>query len=253
MRYLWRIFITDLIHHLLLFAAGLVFLCVISLSALRLILPFIPEHQVFLEKAISTWAEKPITFEQININWHKLQPEIELTNVHVWNEKHQSILHIPQMNLRVSLWSSLVHRDLELSLLQIKDWNVGIKQDAQKQWKVIGLNYLTAADAAAHPPMTMDQVLATFSEINALQLQNSRIEIEPFDQPALMLDQTNMQWRFNHGQLKLYGNTVLQSPSQCELQFSAALKGDPSTQKLSGDLYIKTSALDLQPWLNQKT
>ena len=56
----------------------------------------------------------------MHANWLKMQPVITLEDVNIWSQdKQKTLMQIPQVNVRVNLFLSLLHRKAEISLLQI--------------------------------------------------------------------------------------------------------------------------------------
>ncbi len=255
MNYLrWRIFISDIAHHLFLLFAILLFLAAVFFSLLRLTLPLLPEHAALIESSLSELIGTSVSFDKMQVGWDHLQPEINLEGVHIWNDQHQAVMSIPLVDLRFSIFSSLLHGKPEISLLQVKQWQIDVYQNDTKQWQIAGIESL-ATNNIDKNKLPVEDFLFALLNIRHLKLQNCQIYIQPQGHYAVILNNTNLDWNYNNSRLNVYGNTLLQGPSNTTLQFASQFKGGRSdflNKTSNGALYLKIDRLALAPWLTQQ-
>ncbi len=248
----WRILLASLLHHLVLFGAVLVFLWAVFLSLLRVLFFLLPQHQNLIMDVLNPVIGANVTFKKMQTSWHRIQPEVLLYDVNVWNAKHQVVMHVPQVTLRISLFHSLLHRKIEIGLLQIKEWHTKFYQDDQGQWQVAGIERLQTSPNTADEKVALEDFVDAMGHIKHLQLHQNNIIIQSKNYPRIELTNTDLDWYSKNGQFSVYGHTLLQGPSAAGLRFGAQFTQD-AAQKLSGKVYFKLDDLNVAPWLTSQT
>ena len=234
---------------------AIVLLCwAILLSAVREALPLLPKYRVFFEQQISSALHLTISFDEVNVSWYHLQPEISVTQLNVWGKNHQSLMKIPEVDLRLSILSSLLSRQLEFSLIQVKSWQLHVYQTPDKTWQIAGIE--SVANPDHKEDVTLSQLFSAILAIKQLQLTDAFISLQPLNEKNIQLQLTEMVWSVDGETLKIYGVANLRKPGQGKLNFAAHLTSDwreDFAKKMIGQLYVKFSPMDPQVWLGKST
>lgn len=245
-----RIFLHDITHHFLTLCSILLLCGALLLSLLHWILPALPGYSTLITRTLSEFMGTEIDFGSMQTGWHHLQPEIELQNVAIKNTAHQIVMRIPQVDARFGLLTSLLHRKPEISLLQIKQWQVRIYQNDQAQWQLAGIEHLSAQQDT--DKIQLDDFFSALAQIRHLKLVNCHVSIQPKNPPDMIFAQTNLDWLFKGHTLTISGDTHVQGPSATPLQYAITLQDDVahlSKTPFTAQLYFKIKSLSLAPWL----
>jgi len=246
-----RIFLHDITHHFLTLCSLLLLCSAILLSLLHWILPLLPGYSALITHTLSEFLGAEINFDSMQTGWHRLQPEIDLQNVEIKNAAHQVVMRIPQVYIRFGLFTSLLHRKPEISLLQIKQWQVRFYQNDQAQWQMAGIEHLPRQNAVNK--IQLDDLFSALSQIHHLELVNGHISIQAKTQPSVVFAHTNLDWTLNSHTLAISGNTEAQGPSTTPIQYTVTLQGDLahlSQKPFTAQVYCKIKSLSLAPWLS---
>lgn len=248
-----RIFLHDIIHHLLVLCAALLFLAAVGLSLLHWLLPFLPQYENLVTSAFSQLIGASVQFDSMQVGWHNLQPEIDLQGVRIENVARQTLMRIPQVDLRLSLMASLTERKPVISLLQIKQWQVRAYQNDQAQWRIAGIESLPSTQPTENN-IQANNFFSALLQIHHLKLAECNIDIAAQNQPRIVLTHTNLDWLIKSHALAIYGNTIVQGPSSTPLQYAVELQGDDAqllTHPASAKLYFNIGSLAVAPWLTK--
>ncbi|MCD6047310.1 MAG: hypothetical protein K0S08_957 [Gammaproteobacteria bacterium] len=241
----WRIISNNILHHLFLIGAVLLLLWALFLTACRLALPYLPRYQSVVAEVLSSVIGSPVTFGSLSSSWLKMQPVVTLNDVNIWTQnKQRPLMQIPQVNVRFNLLSSLLHREVEVSLLQIKQWQLKLYQNSQGQWKVAGIQNLSPQNASDTAEVALDDFMQAMSQIRHLQLQKNTITISLQDHSQIKIPNLNLDWYAKNKKISLYGTALLQSDNTASLQLGAEAVVEPGQsffKSLTGHGYLKFS------------
>jgi uncharacterized protein YhdP len=252
----WRIISNNILHHLVLIGAVLLLLWALFLTACRLALPYLPRYQAVVAEVLSSVVGSPVTFETLSSSWLKMQPMVTLNNVNIWTQnKQRPLMQIPQVNVRFNLLSSLLHREVEISLLQIKQWQLKVYQNARGEWEIAGIQNLSSQRSSDTANVTLDDFMQAMSQIRHLQLQNNTITVNLKDHSQVKIPNLNLDWYAKNKKISLYGTALLQSNNTANLQFGAEAvpdSGQSFLKSLTAHGYLKFSNFVPAEWFKQK-
>ena len=245
----WRKYVHDLIHHFLLLTVVFVFFFSLIVSLLHFTLPWLPAHPSFVTQSLNQLLGARTRFSSIQIGWYELKPEIELRDVTLSNKNGKDLMEIPELNLRFSLFKSLLNAKLALNFLEIKKWQIFIYQTEDHHWFIAGTENFSFVQENDHE-VPIASVLSVLKQIDIFRLENCHIIIQPYHQKKLELLNANLEGQHELSQLKIRGDTFIRNFNRGHLSFISKIWDLDSWEKSSAELYFKFNPIELKSWLS---
>jgi uncharacterized protein (TIGR02099 family) len=248
----WRSFRISALwcwHQLLTLALFLLVLVAVVVGVGRQLLPALGGYRANLEASLSRDMGVPVRLAALESEWDGLGPHFRLLDLQLRDpaQPTQTLLRIPEVELRPSLWQSLRHWEVRVDV-RVSGLDIHLEQQPDGRVQLQEL-----ARLASHDPRAATQALNFALRQPALALTQSRIHLALQDFPAITLSHINFVSR-NHGeQHQLAGE--LQVPGSHEMvALQLALEGDPlDWQKSQLKLWLHLPSLRLDQWLPKTT
>jgi uncharacterized protein (TIGR02099 family) len=207
------------------------------------ILPTVEQHRDAIAAAAARVIGQPVKIGAIEAGWLGLRPQINLSNVRIFDAQGREALLLPSVENVIS-WRSLLHGELRLRALIIDGPRLEVRRDAAGAIYVAGLKLGGRAEERGFTDWVLGQ--------EEIVIRNAEIEWrdEKRGAPPLALAALNLRLR-NSGDEHAVG-LVARPPAQLgsRLEVRAELAGRSLTDPAAwnGRLYAELGATDLAAW-----
>ena len=134
----WR----RVFHGFLYLIAFLILGFAIVVNVLRVTLPHVSRWQTYLEHWASQTLHQPVRFDGMEAHFRGLNPTFRFTNVVVYNHKQTKVLwHLNELSINVSVWRSMLHRQLQPAAVFVSGADVKIKQLSSRHYRINHFDY----------------------------------------------------------------------------------------------------------------
>lgn len=148
--YRWRHFF----HGFLYVIACLILGFAIVVNVLRVTLPHVSRWQTYLERWTSQTLHQPVRFGAMEAHFHGFNPTFHFTDVVIYNHQQTKVLwHLNELSIDVSVWRSVLHRQLLPAAVSVSGANVSIKQLSSRHYRINHFDYFL--DSAGHAQSDM--------------------------------------------------------------------------------------------------
>src|SRR6185436_10447556 len=226
------------------FAWTAFFAFAVLLLAVRFwILPKVEQHRDQIAAAAARVIGQPVKIGMIEAGWLGLRPQINLSDVRIFDAQGREALVLPSVENVIS-WRSLLHGELRLRALVIDGPRLEVRRDAAGAIYVAGLKLGGRAEGQGFTDWLLGQ--------EEIVIRNAEIEWrdEKRGAPPLALATLNLRLR-NSGDEHAVG-IVARPPSQLgsRVEVRAELEGRSLTDTAawSGRFYAELGATDLAAW-----
>ncbi|HEY5896143.1 MAG TPA: DUF3971 domain-containing protein, partial [Burkholderiales bacterium] len=207
------------------------------------LLPQIERYRPQIVAAVAATVGQPVKIGAIEAEWLGLRPQINLTDVRIYDGEGREALVLPSVENILS-WRSLVHGELRLHALRIEGPRLAVRRDASGALYVAGLKLATAHEESGFGDWLLGQ--------NEVEVRDAKIEWrdERRAAPPLELAIVNLRLK-NEPQRHSLG--VLARPpaamgSALELRGELDGVSTGDVQTWSGRLYAELGYTDLAAW-----
>jgi len=235
MKRLWRI--------LEVLAWAAFFTLAAALLVLRyVLLPQVERYRAEIVAQVAATVGQPVKIGRIDAEWLGLRPQINLSDVRIYDAEGREALVLPSVENILS-WRSLAHGGLRLHALRIEGPRLAMRRDAN------GVLYIAGMKLAASGEGGLSDWLLDQKEI---QIRNAEIEWrdEKRNGAPLMLSGINLRLtnRAEHHSFGLTGRLPEALGRAVELR--AELTGQSAAQisGWDGQLYAELGYTDLAAW-----
>lgn len=232
-------------HHLLTLALIVLVLVAIVVGLGRQLMPAISDYRGMAEARLSRAIGVPVRVEAISGRWQGMGPYILIEGLSLRDPAAPStiLLRLPQLELRPSLWSSLLHLEPRVDL-RIRGLDIHLEQLPDGRLRLRELASLARSDPAAARravELALRQPL--------LALEASRLGLALQGYPVVNLSRIRLINQ-NNGELhRLAGEVYLEGVPQA-LALNLSLQGSPvDWQKGLLSAWLNVPAITLDAWL----
>ena len=212
------------------------------------VLPQISQHTPAIERLVSQAVGERVSIGRIEAGWHGLHPELQLSEVRIFDREGRAVLTLPGIEANIA-WSSLLRGTVDFHSLLIDRPDLDIRRDSNGRISVAGL--LLQQDDSANNGFL--QWLLAQREIVVRDAQLVW-EDEQRGAPPLRLGNVNLVLN-NTGALHRF---ALRASSDPELASTLDLRGElrgtlqdgvqRALQHWTGRLYAELGYTDLAAW-----
>lgn len=117
---------------------GVVVVAAITLSVVRLVIPYADDFSQQIQSAISDQVGRDVSIGQIDASWHHFKPQIELENVVIALADEQT-LEFGRVSLGVDIIGSFLQRGLVTRDIRLAGFEVNIIEAADGRLAMVGL------------------------------------------------------------------------------------------------------------------
>ncbi|OGV28136.1 MAG: hypothetical protein A3F18_04375 [Legionellales bacterium RIFCSPHIGHO2_12_FULL_37_14] len=225
--------------------------------------PVASKYKTQLEEYLTSKLTYSVEIGHIETGWYWFEPILKAKNV-VFKNNNNSLLDIKELDLGISLFSSLVHWRFQPGYLFINGVDLTV-QKINNNWILQGINVGEGEDRSN---FSSYDLLAWVLEHQKLQLKNVNLNLSiNVDDKATcqhFLNTANypgcfLNFTFNNfnatlvnglGTSRLKGQASLVKPN-IAVEFAAEFVSPLLYPNIRGHTYLKFSELKFMPWLNQ--
>jgi len=226
-----------------LLVAGYFVTGLLVLSLRYWILPDISRYSTEIEQAASRAMGERVSIGQISAHWQGLHPELELSDVRVYDDQGNVALELPAVEAVIG-WRSLVYLSLRLHSLVIDQPNLDIRRDASGKLFVAGIGLRSGQSDSG----TGDWLLSQ-SEI---VIRNARISWFDEQRGAPLLELSGLTFMLrNSGTLHRF---ALRAQTDNNLASTLDVRGEFHGESLEdlrawrGQVFAELDYVDLSAW-----
>ena len=223
--------------------AALISCAAVFLAARYWILPNIERYRDDIVAAISQAVGLRVEIGAIRADWRGLRPELDFTDVRLYDSRGRVALALPAVE-NVVAWSSLLFADLRLQSLTVSGPRLTLRRDASGRLHVAGIALAPGADEHQFTDWILQQ-----REISVRDAEITWVD-EQRGAPPLVLSELNFRLR-NAGARHLLG-IAARPPAALgtTLELRAELEGTSVTNPAawSGRVYAELGYTDLAGW-----
>ncbi len=218
--------------------AILLVLIAVSISAIRLFLPYAHNYKAAFENYINETYNSHITVESITMGWQKFGPTLVARNVSLLQTEMASI-GIKNIDIRVNFWESLSNRQLVAHHLTLDGVDVFYDQTQTISTK-----------KQKNEQQLLDNITDLFlTQLERFSLKNSEVFIKTaWSERKFLINHLN--WLNKGTRHQANGDVRIDGVSSNHLKILLDLKGE-GKNKLAGQVYLQANQLNITPWLDR--
>lgn len=232
-------------HQLLTLALASLVLVAIVVGVGRQFTPVISDYRAALETRLSVAAGIPVRIGKVSGRWHGMTPFFLVQDLQLRDpaQPGSTLLHIPHLELRPSLWRSLLALEPRVDL-RVRGLSIHLDQLPDGSLRLRELASLSRSDPAA-ARRALDLALRQ----PALALEEGRLGLALYGYPELTFTRINLV-NLNEGALHRLAGEVHLDQLRKPVAVNLRLRGDPMAwQKGMLSVWLDLPVLELDPWL----
>ncbi|MGS2717698.1 YhdP family phospholipid transporter [Eionea flava] len=237
----------------LFFIVAIVIVCLaVFLQAARLLTSYAHHGLPSIEKTISTHLNANLSIGRLQAQWVGLSPHFIVEDITLrgantvvsaldTQNNSQSFLNVRYAEIQIDLIASIINREWAWEKLSLRDADVYIQQNHQKQWLFAGF-LLSSNDRDSLP---YSDFLRWSDYIPDVEIENVRINIAPLnsDETSLLLPRIHTENSENSHFQRLTAELVINENPSVELVFerNANLHVSDETDKAKATVHVSFS------------
>ncbi|MGB4226381.1 MAG: YhdP family protein [Candidatus Dechloromonas phosphoritropha] len=247
LRWLWLLFDSALLRGTLRFAwwsllvAWLIFASLI-LALRYVVLPNVGIYHGQIEEAMSRAIGQPVTIGSIEARWQRLNPDLLLDNVVIFDHQGAHAFSLEQVEAVLS-WNSLWRGQLTLALLAFERPVLHVRREASGRITVAGIDTEGESDPAL-AEWVLDQ--------KRIRIRNATVLWEDRLRGAPPLALEDLQFGLdNSGRRHRFGLSAAPPPElAARIDIRGEINGDlgEALERLSGRVFVQMDYADLAGW-----
>src|SRR5204863_3104617 len=150
------------------------------------LLPQIEHYRPEIVARVAAVVGQPVKIGRIDAEWYGLRPQINLSDVRIYDAEGREALVLPSVENILS-WRSLAHGRLQLQALRIEGPKLAMRRDAQGALYVAGIKLAVGEGDTSFSDWLLSQ--------EAIEIRNAEVEWldEKRGAPALKLAAINLR------------------------------------------------------------
>jgi len=232
-------------HQLLTLALALLVVVAVVVGLGRQFTPAISDYRAAIESRLSSAIGVPVHIERLTGSWAGMTPFFLIESFQLRDPAHPDVtlLQIPRMELRPSLWRSLLALEPRVDL-RIRGLDIHLEQLPDGRVRMRELASLAQSDPAA-----ARRAIELALRQPLLAIEDGRLELALQGFPVLQLHHLSLASRNNGSQHRLAGEVHLDSVPQ-PVAVNMTLEGDPvDWRKGRLSIWMGLPSLKLDAWL----
>ncbi|HEY3077128.1 MAG TPA: DUF3971 domain-containing protein, partial [Burkholderiales bacterium] len=204
------------------------------------LLPQIERYRPEIVARVTATVGQPVKIGRIEAEWLGLRPQINLSDVRIYDAEGREALVLPSVENILS-WRSLAHGQLRLHALRIEGPRLAVRRDSAGAFYVAGMKLSPAAGESGISDWLLDQ--------KEIEIRNAEIEWRDEKRAAAPLTLSAINLRLeNQGERHSVGlSGRLPEALGTSLQLRAELVGG-SLAQAGGQIYAELGYTDLAAW-----
>lgn len=222
---------------------------VVAIAALvaisQQLLPLLDRYRPDVEAALSRGIGVPVTLQRLEgeVDGTQLRLSLLQLDLHDPADPGQVMLRVPEVELRPSVWQSLLHLELRVDV-RLRGLDIHIEQQPDGSFQLRELAHLARRDRS-----TAERTLRFVLRQPVLAVSESRVGLKLNRFPALTLSNVELVNR-NEGERHRLAGRVRLAGVPSELALQGELEGDPLRwQEGRVRLWAELPVLDFDEWL----
>lgn len=232
-------------HQLLTLALAALVLVAIVVGLGRQFTPAVSEYHAAIEARLTKAIGVPVRIEQVMGRWQGMTPFFQVDGLQLRDPANPGValLRIPRLELRPSLWRSLLALEPRIDL-RVRGLDIHLEQLPDGSMRMRELASLSRSDPAA-----ARRALEVALRQPVLALEEGRLELALQGYPVLRFSRINLVNR-NEGVVHRLAGEVHLASVRKPVALNMVLQGNPvEWQKGVASLWLALPVLDLDDWL----
>jgi len=232
-------------HHLLTLALAALVLVAIVVGLGRQFTPAISAYREAAEARLSRAMGLPVRIERISGSWQGMGPYVLIDGLSLRDPAAPAttLLRLPRLELRPSLWQSLLHLEPRLDL-RIRGLDIHLEQLPDGR-----LHLRELASLSRHDPAAARRAVELALRQPLLALEDSRLGLSLQGHPAVTLNRLQLTSQNEGDRHRLAGEMYLKGIPQV-LALNLTLQGEPlDWQKGHLSAWLNVPSMVLDGWL----
>lgn len=223
--------------------AGFFAFAILFLALRYWLLPNVENFREQILAAVSQGIDLPVKVDAIHADWRGMRPQLELTNVRIYDKQGREALLLPRVHNVVS-WRSFLFGDLRLRSFEIDDLKLTVRRDREGGITVGGISLAQDKGEGRLTDWVLGQreIVVSNAEIDWIDEQRGA--------PLLALSTLNFRLR-NDGDEHAFGLSARPPPALGSIfQLRAELIGRTVTRPSAwnGRVFAEVGYTDLSAW-----
>ncbi|WP_426416075.1 YhdP family protein [Aestuariirhabdus sp. LZHN29] len=225
------------------------------LVAGRVLLPFVQDYRLEAEAQLSDLLGAQVTIESMVGEFRGFNPALVAKHVTIApgaeSEGFSSNLHVESISVEVDFFGTLKARQFASREMLVSGLEIYLQENADGRWHLSGWDVAPGDEPIEEVDITerLAALVGLVDRNDHVQLVNSEVHVQPWQQPARTLDQLQLDLvdlDADRVQLELRGRVGFQQ----SLHLMAVLGGDfTDLSRLRFDAYLQGGMLQVGPWL----
>lgn len=222
-------------------------LLAVSISSLRLMLPYAENYRLNLQNYINDNYQLNLVIGNLDAGWRKSGPSLVAKNVSLLQTKQVSI-YIDRIDLNIDFWSSIQSRQIITNDFTLSGAKIFIdKNSFEKQQKI----KLSATSTTQNQKATLDRIIELFlAQIDHFSIRESQVVVKFSENKRHNISINQLAWKNKGKHHNAQGDVVFGNLSAKNLKLQLSLNGNKQ-QDLTGTVYVEGNNIDITPWLAQ--
>jgi len=226
-------------------------LLAVSVSGLRLMLPYAENYRLNLQNYINQNYQLNLVIGSLDAGWRKLGPSLVAKNVSLLQTEQASIF-IKRIDLSIDFWASIQARQFITNDFTLSGTKIFIDKNALEKDSKLNIS---ATPLPSHKQQTnkgtIDRVVELFlTQIDHFSVRESQMVVKHSENKYHNISINQLAWKNTANRHSAQGDVVFGNLSAKNLKLQLNLTGNKQ-QELAGTVYLEGNNLDITPWLEQ--
>ncbi|OGT35947.1 MAG: TIGR02099 family protein [Gammaproteobacteria bacterium RIFCSPHIGHO2_12_FULL_37_14] len=222
------------------------------IGASPLLSPILNKHTADLEQWASHLLGVPVTIHEVQLSWHRYQPEISLKEVTFLNkETKDPILQIRDIGILVSIFQSLWQQRFVPSGVIISGTNLTIHRAASNEISAQGFPIFGGYNQQPFEQETkVTEMIAWLSTPTRIILRDINIRYSDFTNQKQFVTLNNLSLENNGDKHTILGSAILHQDIPTEMTIATQWVGNTiDLTKIKARVYLYVSGFLLSQWV----
>ncbi len=233
--------------------AAMVILFAIVQTSLHLAGGLVSQYRGEIERIASDILERPVAIDSIVIVWRGFSPVIQMEGVAMLDDADdQPILHLQQLEVQISVISSMLRRQIIPGYIVISGAQLYAKQTQANQLQLTGDSlYTHSAESDPDAQLESQGIIIWLMQQSAIVVRDLTITFEDDTGLQTTIEELNFTFQqyLNH-RYRVQGQFTIDQAIPTQIYFDATVRNQsPMSFNWSGDVYLQADQLVIEQWL----
>lgn len=198
----------------------------------------------FIQQVATRAIGYPVSIHHVAIQWRGFYPVFVLRDVMISDPQNVPAVRINRLNIGINILSSLLHREFIPGTLEASGADLGLFQDANGQWQLIGMDN----SPNTHPTAFGDWFDWLLSQ-NKIVLSDIQITLKKSATQIIPVSIKKIELYQALGGIRAEGDVSFLQPKSGTLHMMAKLSRSHQFKSLVATIYLGVKQVDLSTWL----